>query len=32
MIGHTTYDFNGESCIVTRSTKGIGRGIAETLA
>jgi NAD(P)-dependent dehydrogenase (short-subunit alcohol dehydrogenase family) len=32
MVGHTTYDFNGESCIVTGSTKGIGRGIAETLA
>jgi len=32
MVGHTTVDFNGESAIVTGSTKGIGRGIAAALA
>ncbi|MFB6120750.1 MAG: SDR family NAD(P)-dependent oxidoreductase [Halobacteriaceae archaeon] len=31
MVGTTRYDFGGESAIVTGSTKGIGRGIAETL-
>ncbi|GAA0249653.1 SDR family NAD(P)-dependent oxidoreductase [Haladaptatus pallidirubidus] len=32
MVGHTEYDFDGESAIVTGSTKGIGRGIAAELA
>jgi len=31
MVGRVTYDFAGESAIVTGSTKGIGRGIAEAL-
>jgi len=31
MTGTTNYDFEEESAIVTGSTKGIGRGIAETL-
>jgi len=31
MVGHTSYDFTGESAIVTGSTKGIGRGIASAL-
>jgi NAD(P)-dependent dehydrogenase (short-subunit alcohol dehydrogenase family) len=32
MVGHASYDFDGESAIVTGSTKGIGRGIAASLA
>lgn len=32
MVGRTTYDFRGESAIVTGSTSGIGRGIAAALA
>lgn len=32
MVGHIKYDYSGESAIVTGSTKGIGRGIAEGLA
>ncbi|MFC4360418.1 SDR family NAD(P)-dependent oxidoreductase [Halobium salinum] len=32
MVGHTKYDYRGESAIVTGSTTGIGRGIAEALA
>lgn len=31
MVGTATFDFAGESAIVTGSTKGIGRGIAEAL-
>ncbi|WP_224337673.1 SDR family NAD(P)-dependent oxidoreductase [Haloprofundus halobius] len=31
MVGHTEYDFSGESAIVTGSTSGIGRGIARSL-
>lgn len=32
MVGHSEYDYTGETAIVTGSTKGIGRGIAEGLA
>jgi len=32
MVGLTNFDYSGESAIVTGSTKGIGRGIAEALA
>jgi len=32
MVGHTQYDFSGETAIVTGSTNGIGRGIAAELA
>ena len=32
MVGHTQYDFGGETAVVTGSTKGIGRGIATGLA
>ena len=32
MPGSTTYDFEGESAVVTGSTSGIGRGIARALA
>ncbi|MFP8953469.1 SDR family NAD(P)-dependent oxidoreductase [Natrialbaceae archaeon A-arb3/5] len=32
MVGHTVYEYGGESAIVTGSTSGIGRGIAEALA
>lgn len=32
MVGSATYDFDGESAIVTGSTSGIGRGIASELA
>ncbi|WP_276253912.1 SDR family NAD(P)-dependent oxidoreductase [Halomontanus rarus] len=31
MVGQTSYDYTGESAIVTGSTKGIGRGIAAAL-
>jgi NAD(P)-dependent dehydrogenase (short-subunit alcohol dehydrogenase family) len=31
MVGHTTFDYSGESAIVTGSTKGIGHGIAKGL-
>lgn len=32
MVGRSKYDYHGESAIITGSTKGIGRGIAEGLA
>lgn len=32
MVGRTSYDYGGESAIVTGSTSGIGRGIAAALA
>ena len=32
MVGRTTYDFEGESALVTGSTSGIGQGIARSLA
>jgi NAD(P)-dependent dehydrogenase (short-subunit alcohol dehydrogenase family) len=32
MVGHTKYDFSGETAVVTGSTEGIGRGIAAGLA
>jgi len=32
MVGRTTFDYTGESAIVTGSTRGIGRGIATELA
>jgi NAD(P)-dependent dehydrogenase (short-subunit alcohol dehydrogenase family) len=32
MVGSTTYDFDGESALVTGSTSGIGKGIARALA
>lgn len=31
MVGQTSYDYTGESAVVTGSTKGIGRGIAAAL-
>lgn len=32
MVGHTEYDYGGESAVVTGSTAGIGRGVAAALA
>lgn len=32
MVGRATYDYGGESAIVTGSTSGIGRGVATALA